>query len=472
LPNPNAHGHDLRREDVDAVVVGMGPGGEHVANKLAAAGLDVVGVDRELLGGVCPYWGCVPSKMMLRAALALAEASRVEELAGRVDVASDWAPVARRIRDEATNDWNDAEAVERFESKGGRFVRGTARLTGSDSVVVGDREFHTRRALVLATGTTPAVPPIEGLSDTPFWTNRDAVATESRPESLIVVGAGAIGSELAQVFARFGTDVALVELADRVLPGDEPEASAVLDVAFQRDAITVHTGVGIESVRYRSSMKGGTKRAFEVRLEGSDTPLTAERLLIATGRSVDLASLGVGALGLDESADSIDVDDCMRVCDGVWAVGDVTGNGNFTHVANYQAGIAGASILGDDHRSAEYHAVPRVTFTDPEVGAVGLTEHQANERGLRVATGLARLPETSRGFVHGPGNDGVVKLVADAAAGHLVGATAVGPTGGEVLGHLALAVHARIPIATLESMIYAYPTFHGAILDALSDLDV
>lgn len=451
-------------EDVDVVVIGMGPGGEDVAARVARGGLDVIGIDRNLVGGECPYYGCVPTKMMIRAAGTLAEARRVDGLAGHASAVPDWAPVARRIREEATDDWDDTVAVERFESAGGRFVRGTGRITAPGQVTVSDRVFRARRGIVISTGTEPAVPPIDGLAGTPFWTNRDAVATGCVPASLVVLGAGAIGTEFAQVFARFGASVTIVEAADRLLPLDEPEAGAVLAGAFAAEGIAVRTGVRAESVRH--SVDG-----FVVRLSNGEE-LAAERLLVATGRRIDLAGLGVGALGLDESARSVPVDERLRAAPGVWAVGDVTGQGAFTHVAAYQAPIAAADILGLDGPPADHRAVPRVTFTDPEVGSVGLTEAAARERGLRVRVGIAHVPSTARGWLHQAGNEGVIKLVEDADRGVLVGATSVGPAGGEVLGALALAVHAEVPTETFDRMIFAYPTFHRGISDALRELSV
>ncbi len=195
--------------EVDAVVVGLGPGGEQVAEELAAAGLDVVGIEAELVGGECPYWGCIPSKMMVRAADLLAEGRRIPGMAGSSVVTPDWSPVARRIRDEATDSWDDRVAVERLEDKGARFVRGRARIVGPTVVEVDGRTIEARRALVLATGQRPWIPPMfEGV---PHWTNRDAIAAESAPTSLLVIGGGAIGLELGQAMARFGTAVTIVE---------------------------------------------------------------------------------------------------------------------------------------------------------------------------------------------------------------------------------------------------------------------
>jgi pyruvate/2-oxoglutarate dehydrogenase complex dihydrolipoamide dehydrogenase (E3) component len=317
---------------------------------------------------------------------------------------------------------------------------------------------------VLGTGTSAAIPPIPGLADVPYWTNRAAIETEEVPASLAVLGGGAIGMELAQVFSRFGAKVTVVEAAERVLPLEEPESSQLIERVFLSEGIDVITGAKVEAVGERGGrivLTTGGAAAGEI---------SADRLLVATGRRTDLAALGVGSIGVDESARFLPVDERMRVGDGVWAVGDITGKGLFTHMAVYQARIAVADILGEEGPPASYHAVSRVTFTDPEIGSVGLSEREAREQGLRVRTRVYELPRSARGWIHKVGNDGIVKLVEDAGAGHLVGATTAGPSGGEMLGLLALAVHARIPTPELETMIYAYPTFHRAIGDAVREM--
>jgi pyruvate/2-oxoglutarate dehydrogenase complex dihydrolipoamide dehydrogenase (E3) component len=449
-------------ETVDAVVIGMGPGGEDVAGRLAEAGLSVVGIEAGLVGGECPYWGCVPSKMMIRAADLLAEGRRIPGMAGRSDVLPDWAPVAARIREEATDDWDDTVAVDRFEGKGGRLVRGRGRLEAADVVAVGDQRLQARRAVVVATGSRPSIPPIPGLEGTPLWTNHDAIEASELPRSIIVLGGGAIGAELAQVFARFGVTVTVVEAIDHLVPSEEPDAGTVLADALGREGVAVSTGVKVTGVAHDGVH-------FGVELEDG-RHLEAERLLVATGRHVDLDEVGAGAIGVDHDARALPVDDHLRVVEGVWAVGDVTGKGAFTHVAMYQAAIASADILGQPHAAADYKALPRVTFTDPEIGAVGLTERAATDAGIDVAVGRAEVASTTRGWIHKAGNEGFIKVVADRSRGVLVGATAMGPNGGEVLGLLALAVHTATPVDELRGMIYAYPTFHRGIEDALRDL--
>ena len=449
-------------ETFDAIVIGMGPAGEAVAGDLAEAGLSVLGVDRKLVGGECPYWGCIPSKMMIRAAHLLAEAGRIDAMAGTVTVSPDWEPVARRIRDEATDDWDDRVAVERFEGKGGTFVRGAGRLVAPGTVAVGDRTFTAGRAIVLATGTEPAIPPIPGLAEVPYWTNRDVVEAKELPTSLLVLGGGAIGAELAQALARFGVTVTVIEALDRLLPPETPAAGELLARVFTDEGIEVITGVAVERVD-----RDGARIVAHL---ADGRSIAAAQLLVATGRRTDLPELGVSNIGIDDAQRFVPVDDNLRVADGVWAVGDLTGKGAFTHVGMYQARIATADILGAPHEPADYHALPRVTFTDPEIGSVGLTAAAATEAGIDVRTGTALVPHTARGWIHRAGNDGFIELVEDHARGVLVGATAAGPNGGEVLGLLTLAVHAEVPVAKLREMIYAYPTFHRGIEDALRDL--
>ncbi|AXG15113.1 dihydrolipoyl dehydrogenase family protein [Intrasporangium calvum] len=456
-------------ESFDIIVVGMGPGGEHVANTLAERGLRVLGVDHGLLGGECPYWGCIPTKMMVRAADALAEARRVDGLAGSVaDVTPDWSLVARRIRDEATDGWDDQVAVERFTQKGGTFLRGTGRVVGPGRVDVDGRPYAAGLGIVVNAGSRAATPPIEGLDKVPFWTNHEFAEATALPGSLVVLGGGAIGCELAQVAARFGTTVTVVESAPRLLSPEEPEASERIATVFEREGITVHVGSAAATVA--ASPTPGEADQVEVTLEDG-TVLRAERLLVATGRRTDPGAVGLGSVGVAADARVAPTDEWCRVAPGVWAVGDITGKGAFTHVSMYQAAIVVRDVLGEAGPLADYRAVPRVTFTDPEVATVGLTEAQARDQGVEVRTGFTALGSTTRGWIHGVGGDGFIKLVADPGRGLLVGATVMGPAAGEVIGALAVAVHAEVPLDRLRSMIYAYPTFHRGIEDALADLD-
>jgi len=452
----------MTEHQVDAVVIGMGPGGEEVAGRLAEAGLSVVGVERELVGGECPYWGCVPSKMMIRGSTLIAEGRRADPYAGSTTVAPDLGPVAERIRTEATDHWDDTVAVERFEGKGGHLVRGSGRLDGPGRVRVGDDVYLASRAVVVATGAEPVVPPIEGLADTPHWTNREAVSAREAPASLTVLGGGAIGLELAQMFARYGSRVTVVEGTDRLLPPEEPEAGEVVAAALREDGVEVVLGAKAVGV-------GRDGDDVVLRLEDGQAVRSAG-LLVSVGRRPRVRQLGLDTVGIARDARAVPVDERMRAGDRLWAIGDVTPDGGFTHMAMYHAGIAVADILGAEHAPADYRGVSRVTFTDPEVGSVGLTERAAREHGVTVRTGTSQVSRSARGWIHGPGNAGFVKLVADADAQVLVGATSCGPWGGEVLSMLTLAVHARVPLTSLRTMVYAYPTFHRGVQDALTDL--
>lgn len=457
----------MSEHEVDLVVIGTGPGGEALATGAAKAGLEVVAVDKHLVGGECPYYGCIPTKMMVRGSDVVAEVRRAAAVAGEATIAPAWSTVARRVDEDATTHWDDTIAVERLEKAGATLHHGTGRLVGPRRVSIETADGETltytaRRGVVLNPGTRPALPPVDGLADTPYWTNRDAVRLTELPGSLVVVGGGPIGCELAQVLARFGVRVTVLQHGPRLLPADEPEAGELIADVFSQEGIRVLTGVELQRASYADG-------AFTLDLDSGEQ-LSADKVLVAAGRTPNLDDLGLETVGLDPSARTLDVDEWMRAGDGLWAVGDITGHGAFTHVSMYQQAVALRDILEQGGEPARYHAVPHVTFTDPEVGGVGLTEQQAREAGLTVRTGRADLAQSSRGFTHGPGAHGLVKVVEDADRGVLVGASVVGPAGGEILGFLAVAVHAEVPVATLRTMIYAYPTFHRAIETALGDL--
>jgi len=446
----------MSAHECDVVVVGLGPGGEALVARLAKAGLAVVAVEAELVGGECPYWGCIPSKMFIRAANLLADARRIATLSGSATVTPDFSVVAKRIRDEATDNWDDTVAADRITAAGATLVRGHGRLAGDRTVEVAGETYVASKGVVLNTGTTAAVPPIPGLTDTPYWTNREALEAEQAPASLIVIGGGAIGLELAQAYARFDTQVTVLEVAPRILAPEEPESSELLTAVFEAEGIGAHAGVTIDRVDHDGSR-------FAVTC--GDTTYEAEQLLVAAGRKSRLDDIGLDTVGVEVER-FLTVGDDMQVKNGLWAIGDIVGRGAFTHLSMYHSERAAKAILGEPLE--EYDgSFPRVTFTDPEVGGVGLTEAQARDKGINVRIGLTDVSASSRGFVHGIGNDGLIKLVIDADRDVIVGATSAGPTGGETLSALAFAVRAEIPLATLRNTVYAYPTFWRAIESAL-----
>ncbi len=327
------------------------------------------------------------------------------------------------------------------------------------------------RAIVVATGSAPAVPPIDGLAGTPYWTNHEFVESAELPASMVVLGGGAIGCELTQVVARFGVQVTIVEYAERLLALEEPEAGALLAEVFAAEGIDVRTGVGAMRVEHTDA------DGFVVTMSDGSV-VRGEKLLVATGRKVDLDALGADTLGVDAGARTFTVDDTLRVVgpdgpiDGVFAIGDCAGQGAFTHVAVHHARVVTASLLHPSEPLAAnpITAMPRVTFTDPEIGAVGLTVAQAKARGLGVRTVSVPLASAAtRGWIHGPGNEGFISVVE--SDGLLVGATSAGPTGGEVLGALSVAVQGKVPVADLRRMVWAYPTMHRGIEYLLSLLD-
>lgn len=444
----------------DVIVLGLGPGGEQAAGDCLAGGLTVIGIEAELVGGECPYWGCIPSKMAIRAATVLEESRRVEGLAGKSTTTPDWNVVAQRIRNEATDNWDDTVAVDRFTENGGTFVRGFGTIVGPREVEVEGVRYTATKALVIAAGTKAAIPPIPGLDSVPYWTNREALKTTELPGSIIVLGGGAIGCELAQVFHRFGSDVTIVEAAPRLAFAEEPEVGELLKRALEADGLTVITGVGAKEVAAQGD-------GVSVKL-ADGTELIAEVLLVATGRRCELSGINSGVLGIDPKKNrAIPTDDYLTVLDdsgnqidGVYALGDVAGKGAFTHVAVTQGRMVADQILGKATAPWSSRQVGHVTFTDPEIGSVGLTEQAARDAGLDVVVATYAMESTTRGWIHGKGNTGIFKIVVDTATNALVGGTVVGPHAGELLSGFTVAVVGQVPVQKLIETVWAYPTYH------------
>ncbi len=448
--------------EVDVIILGVGTCGEDLGLRLLGEGLKVVGVEPYLVGGECAFWACLPSKLMIRAGNLLAEGRRINGKAGTAEVNADWSLLASRVRGEVTWDWEPKWGIQRFESRGGRLVQGYGRLDGPKTVVVNDERITARLGVVVATGSKFIVPPIPGLDEVDYWGTHDVIGAETLPASIVVLGGGVVGCELGQLMARFGAQVTIVEAADRLLSGEEPEASEQIKAAFEAEGMTVMTGSAVVKVARRVAEQDG--QVVVTLADGSE--VSGEKLLVAVGKRPNVDNIGLETVGIDSSAGAVPVDEWLRAGDGLWAMGDVTGKTLLTHVAEYQSAIVAADILGQDWQPARYDAVPRVTFTDPEVGSVGMSEAEARAAGLDVVAVVKNLPSSFRGWLHGSGN-GLIKFVADKESGRLVGATAVGPGGGEIMGFLSLAIHAKIPVSELQSMIYAFPTFYGVIGEAI-----
>jgi pyruvate/2-oxoglutarate dehydrogenase complex dihydrolipoamide dehydrogenase (E3) component len=443
-------------------VVVLGAGSTGTAFAAALRRLDehvpITIVERELVGGECSYYACMPTKALLRPGEALASARRVPGAAEAVSGALDPERVFWH-RDRVTNDWDDSSQEQFLADRAIELVRGEARVAAPGVVRVGDEELRYGK-LVISTGSVPSVPSVPGLADSGYWTNREAASAHEVPTSLIVLGAGPVGCELAQVFARLGSRVTLVDVAERVLPGDDAEAGELLHAELAAEGLDIRVGVTIDRV------EGEAPRSpIRVVLEGDGT-LEADRLLAATGRRANVDGFGFEQLGVTITKRGIEVDERLRAAEDVWALGDVNGIAMFTHVGKYQARIAALDVAGQPAR-ADHRAVPAVTFTDPQVASVGETEGDGLVTASWKADATARASTYER-----PKRDGLLKVFADPERRVLVGAVAVGPEAGEWIGQLTLAIRAQVDVDVLRDTIQPYPTFSEAIFFAVRDLPI
>jgi len=447
-------------QEFDVVCLGGGVAGEAIADGLKNSGISLAVVERELVGGECPYWGCVPSKTLLRSGETLEEAARARVLAAsRVDWDVDFPKVSKRVLWMA-RDLDDSRPAAALEATGARLFRGQGKLVDLRSVEVGGERLVARRSVVIANGSTPAIPPIPGLDTVGYWTNRQAAVPRELPASLAVLGGGAVGVELAQAFARLGSKVTVIEAGPRFLGLEEPEAGAALLPHLQADGITLMLGDACVAVEKQAAMT-------VVHLK-SGTLVSADRLLVATGRRPNVEAWQKSGITQTERG-WLKVDpETLEARSGMYGAGDVTGLGGFTHLAYYHGQIVARRIRGEDAR-ADHTAVPRVTFTDPEVASVGISEATARERGLDVVTAQADPAETARGYIH-DFHGGALKLVGDRGRGILIGATLVTPRAGEILGELVLAIKVGTPIKALADVIHPFPAFNRVLGAALGEL--
>ena len=442
----------MSAREVDVVVVGGGPAGEVAGGRLADSGLDVALAEAELIGGECSYWACMPSKALLRPAELLAETRRVPGLPVGDELNVDRI-LARR--DEVIHDLDDSSQLPWLEKRDITLLRGHAEIVGERRVRIGDEELTARRAVVVATGSAPAMPPIDGLADVGAWSNREVTTAKAVPESLLILGGGVVGVEMAQAWSSLGSEVTIVEGMGRILANEEEFASDQVGAALRDRGVVIRTGA--EATAARRDEAAGT---VVLEIDGDDT-LEAAHLLVAVGRKARVEGLGLESVDAGTDGDPIEVDERMRVGgrDWLYAIGDVNGRSLLTHMGKYQAWVAVENILGRDAVArADDERSPRVVFSDPEVAAVGYTLAGAGGAGLNVTAVDVATAGTAGASFHGRDADGTSRLVIDDDRRVIVGATFVGPDANELIHAATIAVSAAVPVDALIDAVPVFPT--------------
>jgi pyruvate/2-oxoglutarate dehydrogenase complex dihydrolipoamide dehydrogenase (E3) component len=450
----------VRVDRFDAIIIGMGMGGEAAAGRLLDAGRRVAVIEQELIGGECAYWACMPSKTLLRGPEARAEARRA---AGVATPAIDW-PGLRDYHDYMVRHLDDTAQVNGYEQAGATVIKGPARLAGPGRVEAGGQLLEAGH-VVIATGSEPLRPAVEGLDQAMVWTNREATNVRDIPSRVLLVGGSAVGVELGQFYAGMGAQVTIVQRAERLVDREDPRVGELAAQALSAAGVTVRTEVTPVSAR---TARGATVVTLD---DGSQ--VETDVVILGAGRRPATDGFGLDTAGVTLTGrGGIAVDEHCRAGDGLWAVGDVTGVALFTHVATYQGRVAADNILGRP-RTASYEGIPRVVFADPEIAAVGLTAAQAAARGIAAATAEVSVADAAaRSWTYERDPRGAVGVLADRDRGVLVGAWAIAPLASEWIHYAALAIRAQIPISVLLDQVAQFPTYTEAWLAALEQLSL